>query len=210
MNHDHDLGGSIREATIPEGIPGFPNPSATAMVDEANAQHVRRSDAQMKPCVVCDHEKEDINLMTAPCGHPYCGRCVNKLFDRATKEESNFPPKCCGETITLEDSALFLSPDIYSKYQERSEEFSLTNRTYCFDYECGTFIPPKANVGDKAKCPTCQRWTCIGCKAAAHEGDCPEDPADQSLMAAAAEAGFQKCQECKRVIELTQGCNHIT
>ena len=164
----------------------------------------------MKDCVACGHEEEQLNLMTAPCDHTYCRRCVNKLFEGAAENESNFPPKCCGETITLENTRGFLTPGIYNSFQRRSEEFSTTNRTYCSDPECVTFISPNTIVDDKAKCPACRKLTCTVCKAAAHEGDCPEDPAFKSFMAAAAEAGFQQCQDCKRVIELTQGCNHIS
>ena len=124
---DQNLGGSVDEATNPQGLPVFPNPSTPPLFDEANAQHVREtvhshetnfedrppwSDAPMKNCVVCGYEEEKLGIMTAPCGHTYCGECINKLFDRAAEDESNFPPKCCGEIITLEDTKWFLFPAI--------------------------------------------------------------------------------------------------
>ena len=162
-----------------------------------------------KDCVVCQDEVEESISMEAPCGHTYCIGCVNKLFDRAAKYEINSPPKCCGKVITLEEAELFLFPDIYNKFQESSEEFSTTNRTYCSDPECVTFIPPKAIDDNKAKCPACQKMTCTTCNAKAHDGDCLEDPAAHSFLTTAAEAGFQQCRQCKRVIELNEGCNHI-
>ena len=213
MTNDHTLGEPVHEATNPQGLPVFPDPSAPPLFDEANSQHVRetvhshdtnfedgssRSEASMKNCEVCGYEEEELGIMTAPCGHTYCGECVNKLFDRAAEDESNFPPRCCGETITLEDTKWFLSPVIYNKFHERFEEFSAKKRTYCSDPECATFISLKSTVGEKAKCSACQKLTCIICKAEAHEGDCPQDPAVQSFMTAAKEAGFQQCRECKR------------
>ena len=155
MTVDHNLGEPIHEATNPECLPFFPNPSASPLFDEANAQHVRetvhchetdredrpsRSDAPMKNCEVWTYEEEELGIMTAPCGHTYCGECVNKLFDRAAEDLSNFPPGCCGEIITLEDTKWFLFPAIYNKFQERSEEYSAKNRTYCSEPECATFI----------------------------------------------------------------------
>lgn len=52
--------------------------------------------------------------------------------------------------------------------------------------------------------------TCTVCKSVAHENDCPEDPALEGLMAAAAVAGYQQCYRCRRLVELALGCNHIT
>ena len=222
FSHDPEID---REATNLDGIPAFPNSSTTAMFNEAEAQHIRetvnnheadpgdqisRPDPVMKVCVACGYEDEERYLMTAPCGHTYCGKCVNKLFDRAAEYESNFPPKCCGQVITLEGTNFVLSPKTHNKFLERSEEFSTLNRTYCYDPRCATFIPPKASVGDIAKCPACERWTCIVCKGEAHKGNCPEDTAVRSFEIAVTEARFQRCLQCKRVIELTQGCNHIT
>lgn len=163
-----------------------------------------------KECAVCKDEVEASTMMEAPCGDSYCGGCVNELFDRAAKYEINFPPKCCNKAITLEKAELFLSSDIYNKFQKSFEEFSTTNRTYCSDPECATFIPPKAIDDHEAKCPTCQKMTCTTCKAKAHHGDCLEDPALHSLLKTAAEAGLQRCRQCKRMIELMMGCYHIT
>ncbi len=171
---------------------------------------VPRSDVSMKDCAVCLNAEKKSNMMAAPCGDTYCGRCVDVLFDRAAEREDNFPPICCGQVITLEDAGWILSLETYGKFLEKSEEFSTIDRTYCSDPECKTFIPSYAFENDKAKCPTCQKLTCIMCKAEAHEGECPEDPAYQSLLMAAAEAGFQQCRTCKRMIEKTGGCHHIT
>ena len=61
---------------------------------------------------------------------------------------------------TLEGARLFLLPDIYDKFREKLEEFSTTNRTYCFDPKYLSFISPKAIDDDKIKCPACRKLTC--------------------------------------------------
>lgn len=170
--------------------------------------NVPPSDVPMEDCVVCGDAKKSSNMMTAPCGHAYCDGCVNELFDRAAKHEFNFPPKCCGRIIRLEDAGLFLSWEIYKKFQEKFEEFSTADRTYCSDLDCATFIPPKTIENDKAKCPACQKLTCNTCKKEAHEGDCLEGSAVQPFWKTV--PGFQQCSECKRMIERIEGCYHIT
>ena len=166
------------------------------------------SDFPMYDCVVCGYAKE--LSMTAPCGDVYCDGCVNELFDRAATHEFHFPPKCCGSVITLEDAGPFLSWETYNKFYDKCEEFSTTNRIYCSNLECATFIPPRAIKDDKAKCPACQKFTCSTCKAEAHEGDCLEDPTIQPFLKFAAGSGFTQCWECKRMIERTEGCYHMT
>jgi hypothetical protein len=47
------------------------------------------------------------------------------------------------------------------------------------------------------------------CKAN-HTGDCPEDVGLQQVLDAAQEYGWQRCYNCRRVVELDIGCNHIT
>lgn len=163
-------------------------------------------DVPTKICQVCGYGEEECHAMTAPCGHTYCSGCINEFFDNAAKHEISPPPKCCGQIMTLENAGSFLISDTYGKFPAKSEEVSATNRTYRSDFECSTFIPLKAIDDRQAKCPGCQKLTCIVCKKEAHGGDCLEDPAVEYLMTAAAEAGFQQCQNCKRVIELSAGC----
>ena len=92
----------------------------------------------------------------------------------------------------------------------KAVEFGSLIRTYCYDTGCGDFITPQDINGDKATCARCTKITCTICKSAAHEDDCPDDPALVSLMEAATAAGYQQCRQCKRMIELFMGCNHIT
>lgn len=160
-------------------------------------------------CVVCSDEFPARHLITAPCGDHYCKPCIGQLYDLAMKDESLFPPRCCRRPIPIEIVNPMLTSAQVQKFHEKSVEFNTVNRTYCHDTGCGAFVMPDNISGEKAMC-TCGELTCTMCKAAAHEDDCPEDPAYASLMAFAAKEEYQTCQNCKRLVELSIGCNHIT
>ncbi|EAW06656.1 uncharacterized protein ACLA_083510 [Aspergillus clavatus NRRL 1] len=46
------------------------------------------------------------------------------------------------------------------------------------------------------------------CKRAAHEGDCPDE--DEEVLQLSEREGWRRCFQCRKVIELGVGCNHIT
>ena len=179
---------------------------ATPVLGENNDQDNREV---VRWCHGCK-ERVESATMTAPCGHPYCRECIIKWFSLAGRYESMPRPHCCGQLITLESAGSLLSSDISKMFLAKAEEISSTNRIYCWDPECATFISPKAIDGRQAKCPSCRKLTCIVCKKEFHGGDCFEDPPAQSIMTAAAEAGFMQCFKCNRMVELDQGCRHIT
>lgn len=47
-------------------------------------------------CVICGGDENEGPLVEAPCGtHWVCHDDVSSFFERATDNESLFPPKCC-------------------------------------------------------------------------------------------------------------------
>lgn len=160
-------------------------------------------------CVICADEFPARHLITAPCGDYYCKNCTGRLYDLAMKDESLFPPRCCGKPIPLGIATPVLTAAQVQKFHEKRIEYNTQNRTYCHDTTCGAFVAPEKISGEKAMC-TCGTMTCTVCKSAAHEDDCPKDPAYTSFVALAAAKGYQKCQQCKRLVELSLGCNHMT
>ena len=161
-------------------------------------------------CVSCGDGKVEQDLMLATCGDHYCQWCTRTLFDLATTDESLYPPRCCREPIPLADARHFLGEELISRFERKAIEFNTHDRTYCYGAGCSAFILPQHIDGDKATCAECHEVTCKICKSAAHENDCPEDPAREDLMVAAAAAGWQQCYRCKRLVELEYGCNHMT
>lgn len=160
-------------------------------------------------CVSCGDEKINEDLMIAPCGDRYCSECINSLYELASTDEWHFPPSCCRMPIPMEDAVKLLNMQVLNRFEVIKEEFSTSDRTYCHKTDCAKFISPKFMDGDRATCNHCNAVACIICKNAAHRGDCPEDPAVQSMMLASARAGFKQCYSCNRMIELTLGCSHI-
>lgn len=59
-----------------------------------------RPDAHRSQCVIC---LDSVDLtpvaFTAPCSHRFCQTCLEAYYLNAVKDESLFPPKCCGFTI---------------------------------------------------------------------------------------------------------------
>lgn len=174
--------------------------------DESSYHHW---DAHYHECITCMDEFPACHLITAPCGDRYCKTCIGQLFNFATKDESLFPPRCCRQPIPLETATPMLTGAQVQSFLEKRVEFDTPNRTYCHNTTCGAFVAPDNISGEIAVC-TCGAWTCIVCRSAAHEDECPEDPAYASLMAFAAAQRYQTCQQCKRLVELSIGCNHMT
>lgn len=205
---DHRLGEKLGRTDGTATGPPSPIESPTPIFDAVLGRP--SGDQELGQCTACEEARASELLITTPCGDSYCARCVRELFDLAMNDESLFPPRCCRQPITLSLVKEFLDEDQIQLFEDKTIEYATTGRTYCHDTCCGKFIPPSNIDGEKATCKRCGLQTCAGCKSAAHEGDCPYDANYALLMETAEAAGYRVCYQCKRLVELNFGCNHIT
>lgn len=163
-----------------------------------------------RQCACCQEYFQFYDVTRAPCSHEYCRGCLTDLFTRSLTDESLFPPRCCKQPIPAESNRIFLSLKLVGEYQAKKLEMDTPNRTYCHRPNCSAFIAPQFIKHDVGTCVRCCGKTCVICKGTSHKGDCPEDPAIQELLQAAAENGWQQCYSCHRVVELRVGCYHMS
>jgi hypothetical protein len=165
-------------------------------------------------CEACHEQMKFYDLATVPhCRHDYCRECLDQLIRHSITDESLFPPRCCRQPIPLDNAAvrLFVSNETYNTFEEKRPELSTPNRTYCHRALCARWISPTLIRDDIATCSGCGNTTCAICKQAGHGNqDCPQDEDVQLLLRAADGSGWQRCHQCRRVVELNTGCNHIT
>lgn len=98
------------------------------------------------------------------------------------------------------------------------QEFSTPwkERIYCPMVNCGEFIPKPVQVDEKNPfevfCPKCRTRVCTTCKQRAHHvgKDCPQDWALEAVLRMGKNAGWRRCYKCRSLVELVQGCSHIT
>lgn len=166
---------------------------------------------------ICTSCHDDRFCQPLPCGHPYCHLCLKQLFLHATKDEERFPPRCCNHEIPVFQVRPFLSKAEHTRYEEAVEQFSSTDRTYCYVATCSAFIPtPKAQrsaaaASDKRTCIRCGTQTCRICKKRWHANrDCPEDKELLQTLRMAAKKGWQRCQRCYALVEKEYGCQHMS
>ncbi|KAI0192264.1 hypothetical protein EV127DRAFT_44899 [Xylaria flabelliformis] len=186
--------------------------SATSDCPESSSWASSRApeNTPQRPCTACRDMKHFLDLAQTPCQHDYCRECLDDLFRAAMLDESLFPPRCCRQAIPVDSNCLFLSSDIIQQFENKSLEFSTANRIYCHQPTCSSFIPPSTIKDGVAECPKCTVHTCITCKGATHEGDCPADEALQQVLQLSRQEEWQRCPKCSTMIELSTGCFHIT
>lgn len=180
---------------------------------ESSAQAAKRAAQKVPPkaaaCVACTDVFAWKELAEAPCGHAYCRECVLELFRNAMTDESLFPPRCCRQVLSVEKMTPVLGEDLVTRFSAKAIEFSTPVRTYCHDARCSAFIPPSSITGEVARCPECRKRTCTMCKAARHQGDCPQDAALQQVLEVAQGEGWQRCIWGRMVIH-GGACDHMT
>lgn len=171
----------------------------------------QRTAALERRCEACRDEKKFFDVATLPhCRHDYCRNCLDQLFRLSLEDETLFPPRCCRQPIPFRDVRVFLTADTAREFERKRPELETPNRTYCRLPTCSTWIPPRNILNDIGTCPSCGTATCTICKDATHPGDCPNDETTQMLLQTADASGWQRCFQCRRVVELNYGCNHMT
>lgn len=175
--------------------------------------HATLGDRRSVECVIC--RDSTTQAFKAPCGCFYDRECLTQLFEKASVDESLFPPRCCNRQIPFAQVRTIFTPRVVQNFEKMTEEFKTPNRLYCHNPICSSFLGPAvANRGQRTnkKCPRCSKTTCSFCKGPAHATftACPTDRAVQGILQLGEEEGWQSCPSCHHMVELNTGCYHMT
>lgn len=175
----------------------------------ARKQPQQRNDrVALGKCETCFDERAPSDLVKFSCGHKSCYKCLEKFITGALRDESMFPPQCCGQPFEFD--RFRIAPELYAEYHQKMIEWTAPKRLYCHIRTCSAFISPEFVIGRVGICHQCYCETCTSCKGEAHDGACVIDQATKELMELAVKEGWQQCRKCERMVEKTFGCRHIS
>lgn len=86
-----------------------------------------------------------------PCRHAYCIGCLKQLFQASMQDETLMPPRCCNQEISI--TLAKLTAKETDQFNAKRLEYSTTDRLYCSQPTCSTFIPPSSIVNSVGTCP---------------------------------------------------------
>ncbi|KAJ5217043.1 hypothetical protein N7468_010051 [Penicillium chermesinum] len=163
-----------------------------------------------KECTGCLEMTEDI-MFEGACGHSFCLACVRQLLLGATTNEEMYPPRCCGTPVSPATIMRVLNYQELRAFCEKAMEWTSKERLYCANPACSKFISG-SNIKDQiGTCKDCNTQTHLVCRSIAHPGiDCPDDDALQGVLELASAEEWRRCNNCRAMVELHYGCNHIT
>ena len=128
------------------------------------------------------------------------------------------PPRCCTQPIPGNTIKEILTRVNQQAFLKAVAQFSTPweARIFCPSTECGEFIPLRSKVDPKhpfdVTCRRCRTRVCVMCKRNAHPvgKDCPEDWELQQVLEMGEKSGWRRCYKCRNLVELAQGCSHVT
>ncbi|KAI9789425.1 MAG: hypothetical protein M1833_002419 [Piccolia ochrophora] len=100
-------------------------------------------------------------------------------------------------------------------WNRKYQEYTTKNRIYCPSRGCGEWIRPAdihTELGRKCgRCRRCKTKVCCQCNGKWHtRKECPKDEETNRFVEIAKKEGWQRCHNCSAMIELKEGCNHMT
>ena len=176
--------------------------------NRATLHHQRENPSkEERTCLVCDYDTRESDIVVCPHKHEWCKGCFENCVRLSLREEIPFPPICCDSPFNFDAVKQFLPPEMIERYKEK--EIEIETRTYCFEPRCSTVLRSQDIDCDIGTCPTCGKKMCIRCKTSAHDGDCPADEATKVVRELGKSLGWRDCEQCKHLVSMSTGCNHM-
>lgn len=151
------------------------------------------------------------------CGHRMCNACMKRSFEMSIHDPQQMPPRCCTNThIPLKHVDKLFDNAFKMKWNRKFAEYSSGNQVYCPSRRCGELIKPtsfyRGEDGRRvARCSRCKTKVCPRCSSKWHSCiECPRDEGTDKFLDQAKEEGWKRCYKCKSMVELKEGCNHMT
>ncbi|KAI8949060.1 hypothetical protein F4801DRAFT_580842 [Xylaria longipes] len=173
--------------------------------------------SKIHACVACREGKPTKKLTKLQCGHRWCRSCLKRRFKVSVEDAQNMPPKCCtSDIIPLKHVNDMFNDDFKRTWNEKYAKFSSRDRNYCPRSNCRARIRPgdhrhHSNGRTSATCRKCETEICGVCYKKWHESKhCPTDADTVQFLKVAKEAGWKRCFNCQAMVELKEGCNHMT
>jgi hypothetical protein len=142
------------------------------------------------------------------------------MVEQSMSDESKMPPRCCTQPIPSAIIKLVLPREKQTLFLKAVVQYSTPweARIFCPNPACGEFIPPSTTAALDPKhpfvalCKACRTRVCVMCKRVAHQlgQDCPDDHESDAVLKMGEKSGWRRCYKCRALVELAQGCTHIT
>ncbi|KAM1917338.1 hypothetical protein ACFX13_036951 [Malus domestica] len=211
-------------------------PSKLAQVAIGVVSFPAKGVESLENCSICCDDKPSPMMITMKCSHKFCTHCMRTIVDGKV-QSSQVPIRCpqlqCMYYISTAECKSFLPLTSYESLEKSLAEANIlhSDRVYCPFPNCSTLLGPLECLSARAssssqsdnscvECPVCQRFICVDCGVPWHSSmSCEEfqnlpleerDAADITLHRLAQNNSWRRCQQCRRMIELSQGCYHMT
>ncbi|KFK32581.1 hypothetical protein AALP_AA6G261900 [Arabis alpina] len=183
-------------------------------------------------CVICLEETDAERMfVTNKSLHRHCFSCVRQYVE--VKLLGGIAPTCLGDgckiELTLESCSKILSVRVIDMWKQKMKEdlIPVAERIYCPYQSCSMLMSKtellrsadEVEQSNVRECVKCSGFFCIECKVPSHTDlSCAEykklhpDPLvdDMKLKSLANDNRWRQCVKCRHLIELSQGCNHMT
>lgn len=200
---------------------------------------VNSSKEKRETCIICLEDTDVSKIHSVEgCAHRFCFSCMKEHVK--VKLLHGMLPACpqegCATKLSVEGSKIFLSPRLLEIMMQRIREGQIppTQKIYCPYPKCSALMSlsevihpmqessSKYTVVDVAtlrKCVKCRGSFCISCKVPWHDRMTCYDykrrypharPEDAKLQNLAQQRLWRQCVKCKHMIELAEGCYHMT
>ncbi|EKD16785.1 IBR domain-containing protein [Drepanopeziza brunnea f. sp. 'multigermtubi' MB_m1] len=195
-------GTAARGARAPEAVPACTfRPSPLALVGTDAKIIGQYQEWVQEPVWVAEDETYAVGSQFLPTG-----------------DESKMPPRCCTQAIPSAVIKSVLTTEQQQLFMKSVLQFSTPweSRVFCSNTACGEFIPKRSKIDSKhpfeVSCRECRTRACSICRGAAHAfgQDCPADWELDAVLQMGEKSGWRRCYKCRNLVELTQGCSHIT
>ncbi|KAL0533897.1 hypothetical protein IC582_028172 [Cucumis melo] len=189
-------------------------------------------------CTICFEDVSVDQMFSVDgCLHRYCFSCMKQHVEvkllNGNGMQANCPYQGCTSEVNIESCGKFLEPKVFEIMSQRIKEASvpIQEKVYCPYSRCSALMSKtellryteasyiNAERTGARKCMKCNQFFCINCKVAWHYNLTCYDyrnlnpnlhPDEQMLKSLATRKLWRQCIVCNNMVELAEGCYHIT